>query len=157
MRRIINSAFVSLDGVTEDPPSWAVVDPDAQLDTGRERGRSGSGERTVARLYLHRVLVPGAGRLLCRQPHVGSQPGERQRPEEDCRSDRCSAPDHPLAATATGETVVAVPGDAGKIVAENGVEDSGVVELNGVGKTLFEIGDGLAVSLLIGLDLLVLS
>jgi len=29
MRRIINSAFVSLDGVTEDPPSWAVVDPDS--------------------------------------------------------------------------------------------------------------------------------
>jgi dihydrofolate reductase len=29
MRRIINSAFVSLDGVTEDPSSWAIFDPDA--------------------------------------------------------------------------------------------------------------------------------
>jgi len=44
-----------------------------------------------------------------------------------------------------------VPGDAGKIVAEDRVEDSGVVELNGVGKALFEIGDSLAISLLIGL------
>ena len=29
MRKIINSAFVSLDGVTEDPRSWAIFDPDA--------------------------------------------------------------------------------------------------------------------------------
>jgi dihydrofolate reductase len=29
MRKIINSAFVSLDGVTEDPSSWATFDPDA--------------------------------------------------------------------------------------------------------------------------------
>jgi dihydrofolate reductase len=29
MRRIINSAFVSLDGVTEDPSSWAIFDADA--------------------------------------------------------------------------------------------------------------------------------
>jgi dihydrofolate reductase len=29
MRRIINSAFVSLDGVTEDPSTWATFDPDA--------------------------------------------------------------------------------------------------------------------------------
>jgi dihydrofolate reductase len=29
MRRIINSAFVSLDGVTEDPSSWAIFDPNA--------------------------------------------------------------------------------------------------------------------------------
>jgi dihydrofolate reductase len=29
MRKIINSAFVSLDGVTADPSSWAVFDPDA--------------------------------------------------------------------------------------------------------------------------------
>jgi dihydrofolate reductase len=27
MRKIINSAFVSLDGVTEDPRAWAIVDP----------------------------------------------------------------------------------------------------------------------------------
>jgi hypothetical protein len=26
MRKIINSAFVSLDGVTEDPSSWATFD-----------------------------------------------------------------------------------------------------------------------------------
>jgi len=51
----------------------------------------------------------------------------------------------------------AVPSDSGKIIAEDGVEDSGVVELNGVGKALFEIGDRLTVSLLIGLNLLVLS
>jgi dihydrofolate reductase len=29
MRKIINSAFVSLDGVTADPSSWATFDPDA--------------------------------------------------------------------------------------------------------------------------------
>jgi dihydrofolate reductase len=29
MRKIINSAFVSLDGVTEDPQSWAIFDQDA--------------------------------------------------------------------------------------------------------------------------------
>ncbi len=29
MRKIINSAFVSLDGVTEDPSSWATFDADA--------------------------------------------------------------------------------------------------------------------------------
>jgi dihydrofolate reductase len=30
MRKIINSAFVSLDGVTEDPRSWATFDPDSR-------------------------------------------------------------------------------------------------------------------------------
>ena len=29
MRKIINSAFVSLDGVTGDPSSWATFDPDS--------------------------------------------------------------------------------------------------------------------------------
>jgi dihydrofolate reductase len=29
MRKIINSAFVTLDGVTEDPQSWAIFDPDS--------------------------------------------------------------------------------------------------------------------------------
>ncbi|HTX13003.1 MAG TPA: dihydrofolate reductase family protein [Solirubrobacteraceae bacterium] len=29
MRKIINSAFVSLDGVTEDPRAWAIFDQDA--------------------------------------------------------------------------------------------------------------------------------
>ncbi len=29
MRKIINSAFVSLDGVSEDPSSWATFDPDS--------------------------------------------------------------------------------------------------------------------------------
>ena len=29
MRKIINSAFISLDGVTEDPQSWAIFDSDA--------------------------------------------------------------------------------------------------------------------------------
>ena len=29
MRKIINSAFVSLDGVTEDPSSWATFDRDS--------------------------------------------------------------------------------------------------------------------------------
>ena len=29
MRKLINSAFVSLDGVTEDPRSWAIFDPDS--------------------------------------------------------------------------------------------------------------------------------
>jgi len=35
MRRIINSAFVSLDGVTEDPSSWAIFDPDAGGEAGQ--------------------------------------------------------------------------------------------------------------------------
>jgi dihydrofolate reductase len=34
MRRIINSAFVSLDGVTEDPQSWAIFDSDAGDEAG---------------------------------------------------------------------------------------------------------------------------
>ena len=29
MRKIINSAFISLDGVTADPSSWAIFDPGA--------------------------------------------------------------------------------------------------------------------------------
>jgi dihydrofolate reductase len=29
MRKVINSAFISLDGITADPSSWAVFDPDA--------------------------------------------------------------------------------------------------------------------------------
>jgi dihydrofolate reductase len=29
MRKIINSAFISLDGVTADPRSWAIFDPDS--------------------------------------------------------------------------------------------------------------------------------
>jgi dihydrofolate reductase len=29
MRRLINSAFISLDGVTTDPSSWATFDPDS--------------------------------------------------------------------------------------------------------------------------------
>ena len=29
MRKIINSAYVSLDGITSDPSSWAIFDPDA--------------------------------------------------------------------------------------------------------------------------------
>jgi hypothetical protein len=35
MRRIINSAFVSLDGVTEDPRSWAIPDPDSLGEAAR--------------------------------------------------------------------------------------------------------------------------
>jgi dihydrofolate reductase len=32
MRKIINSAFISLDGVTADPRSWAIFDPDSAAD-----------------------------------------------------------------------------------------------------------------------------
>jgi len=35
MRKLINSAFVSLDGVTDDPRSWAVVDPDSLGEAAR--------------------------------------------------------------------------------------------------------------------------
>ena len=35
MRKIINSAFVSLDGITEDPRSWAIFDPDAGGDAAQ--------------------------------------------------------------------------------------------------------------------------
>jgi dihydrofolate reductase len=36
MRKIINSAFVSLDGVTEDPSSWATFDPDSGQEAAQE-------------------------------------------------------------------------------------------------------------------------
>jgi dihydrofolate reductase len=36
MRKIINSAFVSLDGVTEDPRSWAIFDPDSGQEAAQE-------------------------------------------------------------------------------------------------------------------------
>jgi dihydrofolate reductase len=35
MRKIINSAFISLDGVTEDPQSWAIFDADAGGEAAR--------------------------------------------------------------------------------------------------------------------------
>ena len=35
MRKIINSAFVSLDGVTADPSSWAIFDPDSAEEAGQ--------------------------------------------------------------------------------------------------------------------------
>jgi dihydrofolate reductase len=35
MRKIINSAFISLDGVTTDPSSWATFDPDAGEEAAR--------------------------------------------------------------------------------------------------------------------------
>jgi dihydrofolate reductase len=35
MRKIINSAFVSLDGVTEDPRSWAIFDSDSAEEAGQ--------------------------------------------------------------------------------------------------------------------------
>jgi dihydrofolate reductase len=35
MRKIINSAFISLGGVTEDPRSWAIFDSDAAQDAVR--------------------------------------------------------------------------------------------------------------------------
>jgi dihydrofolate reductase len=36
MRKIINSAFISLDGVTEDPSSWAIFDPDSGQEAAQE-------------------------------------------------------------------------------------------------------------------------
>lgn len=36
MRAIINSAFISLDGVTEDPSSWAIFDPDSGQEAAQE-------------------------------------------------------------------------------------------------------------------------
>jgi dihydrofolate reductase len=35
MRKIINSAFISLDGVTTDPSSWATFDPDSGEDAAQ--------------------------------------------------------------------------------------------------------------------------
>jgi dihydrofolate reductase len=35
MRKLINSAFISLDGVTTDPSSWAIFDPDAGEEAAR--------------------------------------------------------------------------------------------------------------------------
>ena len=47
MRKIINSAFVSLDGVTTDPGSWAIFDP-------------GAAEEAVQALHaLGGMLMPG--------------------------------------------------------------------------------------------------
>jgi dihydrofolate reductase len=34
MRKLINSAFISVDGVNEDPRSWAIFDSDAQGEAG---------------------------------------------------------------------------------------------------------------------------
>ena len=48
MRKIINSAFVSLDGVTEDPSSWATFDPDA-------------GEEAAQALRAHDGMLMGRG------------------------------------------------------------------------------------------------
>ena len=36
MRKVINSAFISLDGVTDDPSSWAIFDADSGQDAARE-------------------------------------------------------------------------------------------------------------------------
>jgi dihydrofolate reductase len=36
MRKIINSAFVSLDGITADPGSWAIFDPDSGQEAAQE-------------------------------------------------------------------------------------------------------------------------
>ena len=38
-----------------------------------------------------------------------------------------------------------VPGDTGEVVAEDGVEDSGIVKLEGVSEALLEVGNGLAI------------
>jgi dihydrofolate reductase len=35
MRKLINSAFISLDGVTTDPSSWATFDPDSGEEAAR--------------------------------------------------------------------------------------------------------------------------
>ncbi|HEX6524525.1 MAG TPA: dihydrofolate reductase family protein [Streptosporangiaceae bacterium] len=48
MRKIINSAFISLDGVTEDPSSWAIFDPDA-------------GEEAVQALHALGGMLMGRG------------------------------------------------------------------------------------------------
>ena len=48
MRKIINSAFVSLDGVTEDPRSWAIFD-------------SGSAEEAVQALQAYDGMLMGRG------------------------------------------------------------------------------------------------
>ena len=50
-----------------------------------------------------------------------------------------------------------VVGDADKIITEDGVEDGGVIELDGMRETKLEIGDGLAVGLLVWLWLIILS
>jgi dihydrofolate reductase len=48
MRKIINSAFMSLDGVTADPGSWAIFDPDA-------------GEEAVQSLHTLSGMLMGRG------------------------------------------------------------------------------------------------
>ena len=48
MRKIINSAFVSLDGVTEDPRSWAIFD-------------SGSADEAVQALQAYDGMLMGRG------------------------------------------------------------------------------------------------
>ena len=52
---------------------------------------------------------------------------------------------------------LAVVGDADKIITEDGVEDGGVIELDGMRETKLEIGDGLAIGLLVWLWLVILS
>ena len=51
MRKIINSAFVSLDGVTEDPRSWAIFD-------------SGSAEEAVQALQAYEARSSSLDQVL---------------------------------------------------------------------------------------------
>ena len=48
MRKIINSAFVSLDGVTEDPRSWATFDPDSGDEAAQSPSCSCIRDKAVA-------------------------------------------------------------------------------------------------------------
>ncbi len=49
MRKIINSAFISLDGVTADPGSWAIFDPDSHSSRMKQTtlGTESTDERTA--------------------------------------------------------------------------------------------------------------
>ena len=80
MRRIINSAFVSLDGVTADPHSWAIFDPGSvgeavqvmQRTTVRKAAVSEwrEGRNVVRQAHLlDRHQEPGASTAAARRPH----------------------------------------------------------------------------------------
>jgi hypothetical protein len=75
MRKIINSAFVSLDGVTEDPRSWAIFD-------------SGSADEAVQALQVYDGMLMGRGT----QVRVLLDSGERRlEPPTIIRGDVVSA------------------------------------------------------------------
>jgi len=86
MRKIINSAFVSLDGVTADPSSWALFDPDAA-----ERGDG---------------LFSGTAKCnTCHREPLWTEPGWNQHSADELKIDSFEADRAPASIGANGQPV----------------------------------------------------